>query len=62
MAEQTLTVGRRRFDRIAALRLLMDVLVTAADEAPCRDSEGWLRQAAADAGNAINVERWRAMQ
>lgn len=50
-----------RIDRIAALRLLIDLLVSGADDAPCRDSESWLRLAASDVANALSVEQRRAL-
>jgi len=61
MSERQLATLTRRppVDRQAALRLLIDVLVNGADEAPCRDSECWLRQAAADVSNALSVEQKR---
>lgn len=64
MAERSLIPAgeRPRIDRSTALRWMLDALVMAADEAPHRDSEGWLRDAAASVGNALSAERRRALQ
>lgn len=50
-------VGARR----ASLRLVFDLIIRAADEAPGRDSELALRAAAAEVGNALTYELRRAM-
>lgn len=44
-------------DRRRALRGVMDLLVWGADEAPNRDSEQLLRDAAARVGDALFAER-----
>lgn len=48
-------------DRHTALRLMLDLLVMAGEEAPSRDSAGLLRDAAARVGDALSVEQRRAL-
>ena len=50
-----------RIDRGTALNFMFEALCKAAEEAPSRDSNGWLRDAAASVANAINDEKRRAL-
>lgn len=62
MAERRFSdAGRPRLSRHDALSVVVDLLVMAADEAGNRDSAGHLRDAAARVGDAISVERRRAL-